>query len=358
MNFAMRPIQGKAKDTDPLWPEFQADLQAHPGGTLVTSGRTCGQYLITPEAIRALAGHGLFAVSDEARAKITTWIQEQGRNPPQPVTPDVINAEATRPRRGIRERARMLLGALKEWEDKRNSNTTFSTYEGVWIDDGGKIELMNPDILTCETAGSNLCAMARSESTGWREVETLLAYLAREGWIEEIPDRDAEFRTEPLDQITCRVSAYGHDTLERRTRRESGKAFVAMWFDPEMNDAYDNGIEPALMYLGYEPIRVDRVLSTDDIVAEIFDQIAECDLMVADFTHGKDGSRGGVYYEAGYAEGLGKPVIMACRADQLPDIHFDTSHRFHIVWKTPKDLRDALKERIPARVAAKSALAM
>ena len=93
-------------------------------------------------------------------------------------------------------------------------------------------------------------------------------------------------------------------------------------------------------------------------MAEIFDQIAECDLMIADFTHGENGPRGGVYYEAGYAEGLGKPVIMACRADQLPDIHFDTSHRFHIVWNTPKDLRDALKERIPARTAAKRALAM
>ncbi len=139
---------------------------------------------------------------------------------------------------------------------------------------------------------------------------------------------------------------------EQEIRQESGKAFVAMWFDDEMNDAYENGIEPALMVLGYEPVRVDKVLSTDDIVAEIFARIAECDIMIADFTHGKDGPRGGVYYEAGYSEALGKPVIMTCRADQSPDIHFDTSHRFHIMWKTPKELRDALRERIPARVAA------
>ena len=127
-----------------------------------------------------------------------------------------------------------------------------------------------------------------------------------------------------------------------------------MWFDAEMEDAYDNGIEPALMYLGYEPIRVDKVLSTDDIVAEIFDQIAECDLMVADFTHGENGPRGGVYYEAGYAEGLGKPVIMACRADQLPDIHFDTSHRFHIVWNTPKDPQRRVKRTYPSKSSGKT----
>ena len=209
MNSAMRPVQGKIKGPDPLWPEFQAELQDHRGVTLVTSGRTCGQYLITPEAIRALAGQGLSAVSDETRAKITTWIQEQRRNPSQPVTPDVINAETIRPRRGARERARMLLSALKEWEDRRNSETTFSTYQGVQIENGGIIEWVNPDIPTCETAGTNLCAMAKSESTGWREVQTLLAYLISEGLIEEILDTDSEFRIEPLDQITYRVSAYG-----------------------------------------------------------------------------------------------------------------------------------------------------
>ena len=136
-------------------------------------------------------------------------------------------------------------------------------------------------------------------------------------------------------------------------KRETGKAFVAMWFNDEMNDAYDNGIEPALMSLGYEPVRIDKILSTDDIMGEILAQISECDIMIADFTHGKEGPRGGVYYEAGYAEALGKSVIMCCREDQSPDIHFDTNHKFHIMWKTSKDLRDALRSRIPARLAAR-----
>ena len=147
----------------------------------------------------------------------------------------------------------------------------------------------------------------------------------------------------------------GHSELSHSDagKRETGRAFVAMWFNDEMNDAYDNGIEPALMSLGYEPVRIDKILSTDDIMVEILAQISECDIMIADFTHGKEGPRGGVYYEAGYAEASGKSVIMCCREDQSPDIHFDTNHKFHIMWKTSKDLRDALRSRIPARVSAR-----
>ena len=109
------------------------------------------------------------------------------------------------------------------------------------------------------------------------------------------------------------------------------------------------------MYLGNKPVRVDKVLSANDIMAEIFARIAQCDLMVADFTHDKEGARGGVYYEAGYAGALVKPVIMTYRVDQSPDIHFDTNHRFPIMWNSPKELRNALRERISARVAAKRA---
>ena len=46
--------------------------------------------------------------------------------------------------------------------------------------------------------------------------------------------------------------------------------------------------------------------------------------MVADFTCEKGKVRGGVYYEAGFAQGIGIPVIWTVAKDSLDDVHFDT----------------------------------
>ena len=72
--------------------------------------------------------------------------------------------------------------------------------------------------------------------------------------------------------------------------------------------------------------------------------------MVADFTHGDNGARGGVYYEAGFAHGLGIPVIYSCRADLMDELHFDTRQIYHVVWSNPEELRIGLMQRIGALI--------
>lgn len=58
--------------------------------------------------------------------------------------------------------------------------------------------------------------------------------------------------------------------------------------------------------------------------------------------------RGGVYYEAGFAGGLGIPVIWTVAKDSLDDVHFDTRQYNHIVWDAPETLRKLLAARIGA----------
>ena len=60
--------------------------------------------------------------------------------------------------------------------------------------------------------------------------------------------------------------------------------------------------------------------------------------------------RQGVYFEAGYALGLGIPVIWTCRKDDLDNCHFDTRQYNHIVWETPEELATALEHRIRATI--------
>jgi hypothetical protein len=66
--------------------------------------------------------------------------------------------------------------------------------------------------------------------------------------------------------------------------------------------------------------------------------------MVADFT----GQRHGVYYEAGFIQGLGRNVFWICQKDQLEGLHFDTRQYNFIDYTSVAELRDRLYYRILA----------
>ena len=90
-----------------------------------------------------------------------------------------------------------------------------------------------------------------------------------------------------------------------------------------------------------KPVRIDQQEHNNKIDDEIIAEIRRSRFVVADFTQGEKGARGGVYYEAGFAQGLGIEVIFTCRKDVLDnnDIHFDTRQYNHIGWETPEELR-------------------
>jgi hypothetical protein len=129
-----------------------------------------------------------------------------------------------------------------------------------------------------------------------------------------------------------------------RVGRRTNQAFVAMWFDTSMNSLYDEGIKPALVETGYDPVRIDILHHNNKIDDQIIAEIRRSGLLVADFT----GNRGGVYFEAGFALGLGIPVIWMCRSDDLKNLHFDTRQYNHIEWTDPAEAYEKLKNRISA----------
>lgn len=144
----------------------------------------------------------------------------------------------------------------------------------------------------------------------------------------------------------CSVGVEGWRQLRnlKHQERDSRQAFVAMWFDPPMNTAFTEGIAPALTDTGYNPLRLDFAEYNEKVDDRIIAEIKRSGLIVADFT----GHRGGVYFEAGFALGLGIPVIWTCRDDQAADLHFDTRQYNHILWSDPADLRRKLTWRIEA----------
>jgi len=81
-----------------------------------------------------------------------------------------------------------------------------------------------------------------------------------------------------------------------------GRCFVAMSFDSSLQEAYDGGIYLAVNNdCKMDPIRVDREEYNEDICDKIVAEIRTCQFVVADFTM----QRPGVYFEAGFAMGLG-----------------------------------------------------
>ena len=134
----------------------------------------------------------------------------------------------------------------------------------------------------------------------------------------------------------------------KATGAKSDQGFVAMWFDPSTDDAWEHGFRVALKENGYEPVRVDLIHHNQKICDRIITEIRRSGLVVADFT----GNRAGVYYEAGFAQGLGIPVIWTCREDHFEEVHFDTRQYNHIVWRDATDLNSQLSDRIAATVSA------
>jgi nucleoside 2-deoxyribosyltransferase len=158
--------------------------------------------------------------------------------------------------------------------------------------------------------------------------------------------RDQEWVGLNVDAHTAdfTLTAAGFAELEGRVRSnaDSETAFVAMSFHNDLFPAWQDGIEPAVRAAGFRPIRIDIEDHNDDINDRIKAETRRARFAVADFTF----HRNGVYFEAGFALGLGLPVIWLCRTDEKGKSHFDTEHYNHIYWHTPADIRKRLEERI------------
>ena len=194
---------------------------------------------------------------------------------------------------------------------------------------------------------------AATECSTREELNWLVSAAERKEWLEENMEQyyGGERRCK-------RLTPAGMERLEelQTNAMNSEQAFVAMWFDESVADAYEEGIWPAIEESGYKPLRIDRKEHIRKIDDQIISEIKRSRFVVCDFTceliecdgEKKAFPRGGVYYEAGFAQGLGIPVIWTCREDHLEHVHFGTRQFNHITWNTPEELRKKLRNRVDA----------
>jgi hypothetical protein len=153
----------------------------------------------------------------------------------------------------------------------------------------------------------------------------------------------------------------------RGDRGPGNQAFVAMWFHEDMRGVFDEGFARALQATGYAPYRVDLAAHEGKVDDEIVAQIRRSKLVVVDAT----GNRPNAYFEAGFAMGLGVPVIWTCNESWDACLHpvapnsgaplphevrrwtdalaFDTRQQPFVFWSDAADLAKKLTARIGAR---------
>lgn len=290
----------------------------------VDSPRAGGLYTITGTAAAMIQTR-----DDVTKLRLTTWLVDQrclGVDRPQ-VNLAVLEAVLTTQALGIDERLNRLLRLLNRLAGTLGELVPFAVLLPA--------EILYGDGYTRVGAA----ALAHTGSQKPTEVMYLLGCL-----------KEMELIEWPLPGSQAQITYKGYARLAELQARavDSRQAFVAMWFDDSLASAYDDGIRPAISDAGYVPLRIDRKDHIKKIDDEIVAEIRRSRFVIADFTQGDTGARGGVYYEAGFAHGLNVPVIFCCQEESLGSVHFDTRQYSHIVWKTPDDLRKQLARRISA----------
>lgn len=152
----------------------------------------------------------------------------------------------------------------------------------------------------------------------------------------------------PQDEIiTFRFTYEGLNYLVKISDESfiSKKCFIAMAFDDETKRVRE-AIKQAILDTGFDPIIIDeKHLSSDNTINDaIISNLRSSKFCIADFTL----HRNGVYFESGFALGLGKPVIYLCRKDEFEKAHFDIKPLQHIIYETEDELTKKLIDKIKA----------
>lgn len=297
-------------------------------GRSLISAHAGGEYFISRTAETVLQAYG-----DNVKLCLTNWLVTQrrlGASWPEISAETIRNVELYGTKK-MSERTDSILRYLESKSEMLGEAIPFRNY----YRHNRSTQLEKPDIAYLEF-------LAHSGCTNEEEFFFLLNCLVNLELIKIGHIHD--------EVKTCALTARGYARLEElnKTFTASSKAFVAMWFDSSMIQAWNDGFDPAIREAGYEPVRIDQQDHLNKIDDEIIAEIRRSRFVVADFSHGDEGARGGVYYEAGFAHGLDVPVIFTCRQDSFDEIHFDTRQYPHIVWTEPEELREKLKKRIAA----------
>ncbi len=191
------------------------------------------------------------------------------------------------------------------------------------------------------------------------EIEFYIEYLKVNNYIHSNVDVRLAFLEKKM-HMTLSHSAWERVYELQRNQSMTKDVFVAMTFHKSANEirqAIKKGIDSA----EYSSVLMDEIVHNHQIVPEMLRLIKESRFVIMDITQPNYGA----YYEVGYAQGLGKEVIITCKRevwDQKDFVcekdkdcrykqlstkpHFDIAQKQVLVWDDYADLTKKLTEWI------------
>lgn len=145
---------------------------------------------------------------------------------------------------------------------------------------------------------------------------------------------------ETLNVITDDMTDYASQVVRLAERLVLPRSvFTIMSFKPEFIDVFDSCKDACQTY-HFDAERTDESASSEPILPRILRGIRNSAFVIADVTE----LSSNVFYEVGYAKGLGKDVILIARkGTELP---FDLKDLPTLFWETQRELKAGLAERI------------
>lgn len=180
------------------------------------------------------------------------------------------------------------------------------------------------------------------------QAEFFESYLVDQGYTKEVANG---FIIQPkgLERI---------DALQQENRSGGKNVFVSMSFSDNTRQTRE-AIRNAIIDAKYSPEFIDEIIHNKQIVPEMFRLIRESRCLILEISDPNYGA----YYEAGYALGLGKEVIICCskevftkkyetadekKFERYLRPHFDIAQKQILIWESYEDLRKKLAEWIKA----------
>ena len=136
--------------------------------------------------------------------------------------------------------------------------------------------------------------------------------------------------------VSLTLDGWEQYEAEKRGLFKGNHGFIAMKFgDSDLDPFVRDVVKPTVKDIGFDLVDMRDIARAGVIDNIMRTQIRDAAFVIVDLTHDNPGA----YWEAGYAEGLGKPVIYICEKEKFEakKTHFDTNHCTTVPWSRDND---------------------